>query len=125
MNSRGLQGVNLQSFRPKSEYIQLHNLLVCKQENYNDNKSLQNLLQRSLLTSQLSSSDCVVPLTFIKFCRHRYYCFLYGHVQLSLGHLLHLQQQPGADELGGHRKGLISGDKELCTSIVVDHLEVK
>lgn len=41
---------------------------------------------------------------------------------MLLGHLLHLQQQPGADELWADGEGAVGGDHELCTSIIVYHL---
>lgn len=77
------------------------------------------------LTGQLSSPHGVVPLPLIKLCRHRDDSFLDGHSELLLDHLLHLQQQPGTDELWAHRERVVGGNKKFCTSIVVNHLGVK
>lgn len=75
------------------------------------------------LTSEFGGPDGVVPLSLVKLCGHRDDSFLDGHAQLSLGRLPQLQQQPGADELGAHAEGTVGGDEELCTPIVVNHLE--
>lgn len=77
----------------------------------------------SKLTGEVGGSDCVVPLSLVKLGGHWDDGFLDGHAQLLLGHLLHLQQQPGADELWAHREGSVGGDYKLGTSIVVNHLK--
>lgn len=75
------------------------------------------------LTGQVGGPDGVVPLSLVKLCGHRDDGFLDGHAQLALGHLPHLEQQPGADELWAYSEGVVGGDQELCTSIVVNHLQ--
>lgn len=75
------------------------------------------------VTGKVGGPDGVVPLPLIELCGHRDDSFLDGHAQLSLGHLPHLQQQPGADELWAYGEGTVGGDQELCTSIIVNHLE--
>lgn len=75
------------------------------------------------LTSEFGGPDCVVSLSLVKLRRHRDDRFLDGYAQLSFSHLPHLQQQPGADELRAHAEGTVGGDEELCTSIIVNHLE--
>lgn len=61
----------------------------------------------NILTGEIGSPDSVVPLSLIKLCGHGDDSFLDGHAQLPLGHLLHIQQQPGADELWAHREGAV------------------
>lgn len=44
---------------------------------------------------------------------------------MLLSHLLHLQQQPGSNELWTNGERLIGGDQKLSTSIVIQHLKFK
>lgn len=75
------------------------------------------------LTGEVGGPDGVVPLPLVKLRGHRDDGSLDGHTQLSLGHLLHLQQQPGANELWAYSEGAVGGDQKLCTSIIVNHLQ--
>lgn len=70
----------------------------------------------------MCSSDGVVPLPLVKLRRHRDDGFVNGYTQLSLGHLLHFQQQPGTDELRAHGEGPVCRDQKLSTAVVADHL---